>query len=53
MVCSTQNQEYHKLVGLVAAHAYSILKIYEIMHPTLGIVKLLKLRNPWGTGDWK
>jgi calpain-15 len=53
MVSGTQNQEYHQLVGLVASHAYSILKVREIEHPTKGAVTLLKLRNPWGTEKWR
>lgn len=40
--------------GLVAGHMYSILQVRRA-GATLGMggVKLLKLRNPWGTFEWK
>ncbi len=34
--------------GIIAGHAYSILDIKEY-----NSVRLLKLRNPWGEGEWK
>eukprot|EP00240_Pyramimonas_obovata_P005155 CAMPEP_0118945620 /NCGR_PEP_ID=MMETSP1169-20130426/42643_1 /TAXON_ID=36882 /ORGANISM="Pyramimonas obovata, Strain CCMP722" /LENGTH=425 /DNA_ID=CAMNT_0006891379 /DNA_START=199 /DNA_END=1477 /DNA_ORIENTATION=+ len=38
----------HDNVGLVSGHAYSILKVREVKD-----FKLIKLRNPWGTFEWK
>ena len=40
-------------MGLIADHAYSILKIRVIKHPIKGEVTLIKLRNPWGKKEWK
>lgn len=36
-------------VGLVAGHAYSILKFKCISDK----IKLIKMRNPWGKEEWK
>ncbi|CAD8105955.1 unnamed protein product [Paramecium sonneborni] len=38
--------------GLVAGHAYSLLKVYNLNHPTKGQVTILKIRNPWGQKEW-
>lgn len=40
--------------GLVAGHMYSILQVRRA-GATMGMggTKLLKLRNPWGTFEWK
>lgn len=41
--------------GLVSTHAYSLIAAHEVETED-GIVRLLKIRNPWGgfewTGDW-
>ena len=42
-------------IGLVDAHAYSLISVFQLEH--LGQqLRLLKIRNPWGfkewTGDW-
>ncbi|CAD7965317.1 unnamed protein product [Amoebophrya sp. A120] len=51
-----------KMTGLVATHAYSILDVATVPvgcccglgSGTLsGEVRIVKLRNPWGTGEWK
>lgn len=34
--------------GVVGSHAYAVLEAWEE-----GDVKLLKLRNPWGEGEWE
>jgi hypothetical protein len=45
--------------GLHMGHAYSLLDLGEIKckHPIYseknGLVRLLKLRNPWGRGEWE
>lgn len=41
-----------KNVGLVDAHAYSLLEVAEVPHGA-GREKLLKIRNPWGFLEWK
>ncbi|CAD8203099.1 unnamed protein product [Paramecium pentaurelia] len=38
--------------GLEPGHAYSLLKVYNVTHPTKGEVTLLKIRNPWGNKEW-
>jgi len=38
--------------GVVKGHAYSWLAVNEFEHKGK-IVKLLKLRNPWGRHEWK
>jgi len=35
-------------LGLVNNHAYTLLNIIKING-----IKLFKLRNPWGRGEWK
>jgi len=45
-----------KAVGLVDAHAYSLISAKTIIQDKGGKVDLVKVRNPWGkkewTGDW-
>jgi hypothetical protein len=45
-----------KHVGLVDAHAYSLIAVKEIQLKNGRTERLLKVRNPWGkkewTGDW-
>jgi len=37
--------------GIVCGHAYSVLAAYEL-NTSWGVVKLIKLRNPWGGTEW-
>lgn len=37
--------------GVISGHAYSLISIHELTHQGKEI-KLLKLRNPWGSGEW-
>lgn len=37
--------------GIVGGHAYSILKAYK-PHLTTEKIRLIQLRNPWGTFEW-
>lgn len=40
--------------GLIASHAYSLIEAYEVTCPrTNRLLRLIKLRNPWGNGEWK
>jgi hypothetical protein len=43
-----------KQVGLCGNHAYSILECREVQSqtPTEGLVRLLRIRNPHGVGEW-
>ena len=38
--------------GLITGHAYTILSAHEV-NSRGQRVKLLRLRNPWGSGEWK
>lgn len=38
--------------GIISGHAYSVISIHEFSHEG-EIIKLLKLRNPWGSGEWQ
>lgn len=54
-------------IGLAGSHAYSLLGVYELVYENNNyrrlhsyerrkykkIEKLIKLRNPWGKGEWK
>jgi hypothetical protein len=50
-------EQLNEDVGLVGTHAYSILDARELgLIPGLsafGATKLVKLRNPWGSYEWK
>jgi len=39
--------------GVVAGHAYSVLQIVDIRKITGQRVRLVQLRNPWGSTPWK
>ena len=41
-----------KSVGLVDAHAYSLIKAREIKTKTGGTERILLVRNPWGKKEW-
>jgi len=47
---SELTEEEAERVGLVTAHAYAVLDVFE--STTLG-VRLLQLKNPWMKGGWK
>ena len=38
--------------GVISGHAYSLISIHEFNNKGKEI-KLLKLRNPWGSGEWQ
>ncbi|GFO40923.1 calpain-9 [Plakobranchus ocellatus] len=40
--------EYDEVYGLVGGHAYSLVGVQQI-----GANKLVRVRNPWGHGEWK
>lgn len=46
------NQALNKL-GIVSDHAYTLLSALEIKDDYGNIVKLVRIRNPWGEGEWK
>jgi calpain-15 len=46
------SDEDTELLGLVSNHAYSVIWADDVETPE-GVVKLLKLRNPWGHKEWQ
>lgn len=56
IVCgSSQSPDQKEEVGnrgIVTMHAYTISEIIELKTSTEGIVKLIKMRNPWGHTEW-
>ena len=59
IICSditvTENTNIHYLakIGLISNHAYTVIDLAEVIDPHKGIqVRLLKIRNPWGTNEW-
>jgi len=42
-----------KNVGLVDAHAYSLLNTFEEDLGKAGKIRLMQIRNPWGFKEWK
>lgn len=40
-------------VGIAGSHAYALLHVQSITTAEGNTERLLKLRNPWGTGEWK
>merc|ERR1712046_345836 len=45
---ANDSQTSHR--GIVQGHAYSIMQVRTLEN---GRLRLLKLRNPWGKGEWK
>jgi hypothetical protein len=60
MGCSIKGEQGGPLVldgkdcGLIKNHAYSLNDIIEIEDPFNkgGVIRLLRLRNPWGKSEW-
>ena len=51
MAASHGEGEERTSEGVISGHAYSIISVHEFNLDDEN-VKLLKLRNPWGTGEW-
>lgn len=47
----TGNDNADRRTGLSGNHAYSLLSAHEVYHNGRQ-VRLVKLRNPWGKGEW-
>lgn len=47
------NEEKHKELGLVVGHAYGLIAATTVTDKSGGRVNILKLRNPWGSFEWK
>jgi hypothetical protein len=49
IACGSRGSGEHKNpLGIISGHAYTLAGCYDI-----GGTTLLKLRNPWGKGEWK
>ena len=42
-----------KELGLVGEHSYGVIGVAELTDADGNEVKLLKMRNPWGSFEWK
>ena len=52
MMAASQGQGENKnSEGVISGHAYSLISINEFKHQGKQ-VRLLRLRNPWGSGEW-
>lgn len=51
MWCGSATDEGLKQ-GLVTGHAYSLLSGKEVTLDNGSKMQLVKVRNPWGTGEW-
>lgn len=51
MAASSGEGEEKTQAGIISGHAYSLISIHEFAHEGKQ-VRLLKLRNPWGKGEW-
>ena len=38
--------------GIISGNAYSVISLHEVFSTDNKTVRLLKLRNPWGLGQW-
>lgn len=38
--------------GLVPGHAYTLISAHKFTDAEGDVIKLIKLRNPWGSGEW-
>jgi len=47
IICTNSKGDVPEITGLVRGHAYTIISAYELKG-----LKLLKLRNPWGSFEW-
>ena len=43
------DHDYQNAVGLAMGHIYTVLGVKEIKDDSGNDVKLVKIRNPWGT----
>ena len=51
MAASRDSGESDGKDGVVTGHAYSLISVHRLEHEGRQI-KLFKLRNPWGSGEW-
>jgi len=47
IICTNSKGDVPEMTGIVRGHAYTIVSAYEFKN-----IRLLKLRNPWGSYEW-
>ena len=52
MASSLGSGEVETDKGIIQGHSYSIISIHEFRYKG-SYERLLKLRNPWGHGEWR
>lgn len=52
MAASHGQGENRNEEGVISGHAYSLISIHEVKSEGQ-TVRLLRLRNPWGSGEWQ
>jgi calpain-15 len=52
MASSITGQDSDKVNGIAKGHAYTIISAHEVTDAYGRQVHLLKMRNPWGSGEW-
>jgi len=52
MAGSLGKGEQESKLGIISGHAYSLIAVFEFQIAS-GRIRLVKLRNPWGKGEWK
>lgn len=51
ITCSTINEKYIEEMGLISGHAFTLISAEEA-NIKGNIVRLLRIRNPWGFREW-
>ena len=46
------NINYLSNMGLITNHSYTVIDTGELTEPNGKKIRLLKIRNPWGTNEW-
>ena len=52
MAASHGEGENRNAEGVISGHAYSLISIHKVQYQGREL-RLLKLRNPWGSGEWQ
>ena len=52
MAASLGQGEDRNAEGVISGHAYSLISIHEVSDDSGREIKLLRLRNPWGSSEW-
>mmetsp|Transcript_35119 Transcript_35119/g.46233 ORF Transcript_35119/g.46233 Transcript_35119/m.46233 type:complete len:220 (+) Transcript_35119:753-1412(+) len=53
MAASHGQGENRSEEGVISGHAYSLISIHEVKTADGATARLLRLRNPWGSGEWQ